>query len=85
MAENKDLIQILTIIIIGMFIPLSGSLMLSYGTNILKIDGLIQLITTFIYFLIIFAVELFLVFLYFVISSKIADKKIEEYKPKKQK
>lgn len=85
MAENKDLIQILTIIIIGMFIPLSGSLMLSYGTNILKIDGLIQLITTFIYFLIIFAVELLLVFLYFIISSKIADKKLEDYKPKKQK
>ncbi|MEF8847518.1 MAG: hypothetical protein V5A68_00060 [Candidatus Thermoplasmatota archaeon] len=83
MAENKDLIQILTIIIIGMFIPLSGSLMLSYGTNILKIDGLIQLITTFIYFLIIFAVELLLVFLYFIISSKIADKKLEDYKPKK--
>ena len=76
MGKNRDFIQILTLVLIGMFIPFLGSILINYGYNLMKI------VSTFGYFLLIFALELGFVYLYFTISNKIALKKIEKYKQK---
>jgi len=76
MGKKRDLIQVLLLILIGMFIPFLGSVTLSYGFEIKKIS------LTFVYFLIIFAVELGFVYLYFTLNNKRANKKMEKYKPK---
>jgi hypothetical protein len=76
MGKNQDLIIILLIVITGMFIPFLGSIVINYGLDLLKIGS------TFGYFLLIFAIELGIVYLYFTISNKIAIKKIEKYKKK---
>lgn len=78
MAKNKDVIQILFIVIIGMFIPFLGSIAINYG-----IDDFVKIATTFGYFLLIFAFELGIVMLYFSINGRISAKKINKYKPKK--
>ena len=72
MGKNRDLIQILILVIIGMFIPFLGSIFINYGYNLMKIAS------TFGYFLIIFAIELVIVYLYFSISNKFATKKIKK-------
>jgi len=74
MGKNRDLIQILSLVLIGMFIPFLGSMAITYGWNLEKI------IITFGYFLLIFGVELAIVYLYFTISNKIAYKTMEKYK-----
>ena len=76
MGKNRDLIQILLLVIIGMFIPFVGSITINYGFHLYKIAS------TFGYFLLIFALELGFVYLYFTISSKRALMKIEKYKQK---
>ena len=78
MAKNKDLIQILFIVIIGMFIPFLGSIAINYGIN-----DFVKIATTFGYFLLIFAFELGIVMLYFSVNGRISAKKINKYKPKK--
>ena len=82
MSKNKDLIQILILILIGMFIPFLGSITITYGINFSKIDDIFKIGSTFGYFLIFFALELIAVMLYYKITSKIANKKIEKYKQK---
>jgi hypothetical protein len=76
MSKNKDLVIILLIITIGMFIPFLGSIAINYGFNAYKIAS------TFGYFLLIFGIELFIVYLYFTISNKIASDTIKKLKPK---
>ena len=76
MGKNTDLIFILSLVIVGMFIPFLGSITLNYGLDLSKIT------TTFGYFLLIFAIELLIVYLYFLISGKIANKNMKKYKPK---
>jgi len=76
MGKNRDLIQILLIVILGMFIPFLGAIAISYGFNLWKIGS------TFGYFLLIFGIELGLVYLYFTITNRMANKKMGEYKPK---
>jgi uncharacterized membrane protein YqaE (UPF0057 family) len=76
MGKNRDLVQVLLLILVGMFIPFVGAVWLSYGFDPRKI-GL-----TFLYFLVIFGVELGCVYLYFALSGKRASKKMEEFKPK---
>lgn len=76
MGKNTDLIFILSLVIVGMFIPFLGSITLNYELNLTKIA------TTFGYFLLIFGMELLIVYLYFFISGKIANKNLEKYKPK---
>lgn len=76
MGKNTDLIFILSLVIVGMFIPFLGSITLNYGLNLHKIA------TTFGYFLLIFGIELLIVYLYFFISAKIANKSMKKYKPK---
>lgn len=77
MGKNRDLIQILLLVLIGMFIPFLGSITVTYGLNVTRIA------TTFVYFLLIFGVELAIVYLYFTISNKIASKNMKKYKQKK--
>ena len=76
MGKNHDLIQILAIVMIGMFIPFLGAITISYGFDLWKIGS------TFGYFLLIFGIELGLVYLYFTITNRMANKKMGEYKPK---
>lgn len=82
MGKNKDLIQILILVLIGMFIPFLISIIISFKLNITDINDLIKISSTFGYFLIIFGIEMAVVFLYFTTISRTADKKIEKYKPK---
>jgi len=82
MKINKDLIIILIIVIIGMFIPFFGSIVINFGLDFTKPGDLIKVVSTFGWFLIIFAVELSVVFIYFQITSKNAEKKLEKLKPK---
>ena len=81
MGKHRDLAGILLLVIIGMFIPFLGSISITYGFNFTEITEWFKIGSTFGYFLVIFGVELLAVFLYFIITSKIASKKIEKYKP----
>jgi hypothetical protein len=76
MGRNRDLLQVLLLILIGMFIPFFGSVWLSYGFDVKKIG------ITFLYFLVIFGLELGVVFAYFTLTSKQASKKMDQFKPK---
>ena len=76
MSKNKDLIQILIIVIIGMFIPFIGSITINYNFDLYRISS------TFGYFLLIFAIELIIVYLYFTITNKLAIKNLEKYEKK---
>lgn len=81
MGKHKELIKILLIIIIGIFIPFLGSTAISYGFNFTELNNWVKVGSTFGYFLLIFAVELIIVYIYFKVSNKIAEKKIGKYKP----
>lgn len=75
MRINRDLILILTLVLIGMFIPFFGSIFFSFGLDILDLGDLIKIGKTFGYFLLIFAIELAIVYLYFTIINLTANKK----------
>jgi hypothetical protein len=76
MGKNRDIVKVLLVILIGMFIPFLGSITLSYGF----VPG--RIVVTFLYFLVIFGLELGAVYLYFTLSGRRANKKMEQYKPK---
>ncbi|DAC72348.1 MAG TPA: hypothetical protein DSN98_05655 [Thermoplasmata archaeon] len=76
MGKKRDLLSVLLLILLGMFIPFLGSIALSYGFVPKTI------VITFLYFLVIFGFELAFVYLYFTLSGKRANKKMEQYKPK---
>jgi hypothetical protein len=82
MSKNIDVAKILLIVIIGMFIPFLGSLSIVYGMDITDSDDVMKIASTFGYFLLIFAIELIIVFIYYNISNKMAEKKLEEAKKK---
>ena len=82
MGKTKDTIQILIIVIIGMFIPFLGSIVITFDLDITNMDNLLKIGSTFGWFLLIFAIELVVVFLYYKITNKIASKKMDKYKPK---
>ena len=81
MGKNRDLALILLIVIIGMFIPFMGSIAINYGVELTNLNSLLKVGSTFGYFLLIFAIELVIVFLYFHLTNKIASKKFEKFKP----
>lgn len=85
MSKNIDVIKILLIVIIGMFIPFLGSLVIVYGMDLTNVDDVLKIILTFGYFLLIFGIELIIVYLYYDISSRIVSKKLDEYKSKNNK
>ena len=72
MGKNRDLVQILLIVIIGMFIPFLGSIAVNYGLDFWKIGS------TFGYFLLFFAIEIFIVYLYFTITNHFAKEKMKK-------
>ena len=76
MGKNRDILQVLLLILIGMFIPFLGSIILSFGFELKTI------LVTFLYFLVFFGLELGFVYLYFTFSGRRANKKMEKYKPK---
>jgi len=82
MGKNRDLIQILSIVVIGMLIPFLGSIILTFNLDITKTNNLLKIVFAFIYFLVFFGIELVIVFLYYQITNRIAGKKIDKYKPK---
>jgi len=82
MGKNKDLIQILTLVLIGMFIPFLISITITYSLDLKNMSDLIKIGSTFGYFLLIFGIELLIVYLYFTISNKMANKNMEKYKPR---
>jgi len=82
MGKNRDLIQILLIVIVGMMIPFLGSIILTFNLDVINTNNLLKIFFAFGYFLIFFGIELVIVFLYFQITNKIAGKKIDKYKPK---
>ena len=82
MGKNRDLIQIIILVLIGMFIPFLGSILINFGLNISDFEDLIKIGRTFGYFLLIFAIELAIVYLYFTLINWNANKKINKYKPK---
>lgn len=60
-----------------MFIPFFGSIVINFGLDFKEPGDLIKIFSTFGWFLIIFAVELVVVFIYFQITSKNAEKKLK--------
>lgn len=82
MGKTLDIAQILIIVIIGMFIPFLGSILITFGFDFTNFYDLLKIGKTFVWFLVIFAIELAAVFIYFYVSNKIAGKKLNEYKPK---
>lgn len=82
MGKNKDLIQILSIVIIGMLIPFLGSIIVTFNLDITNTNNLLKIFFAFCYFLVFFGIELVIVFLYYQITNKITIKKIDKYKPK---
>lgn len=86
MGKNSDLIQILLIVIIGMFIPFLGSLIIVFDVSPVTTKGLLTIGSTFGYFLLIFGLELAIVYVYFYSTNTIAQKKIDnEAKKRKEK
>ena len=82
MGKNRDLIQILALVIIGMFIPFLGSLLITFNMNLFDMTDVLKIGSTFGYFLLIFGIELGVVYLYFNLTNRISTKQMEKYKPK---
>jgi low temperature requirement protein LtrA len=76
MGKNRDLLKVIILILLGMFIPFLGSITFTYGFEIRTI------VVTFLYFLVIFGLELGVVYLYFTFSGRRANKKMQQYRPK---
>jgi hypothetical protein len=82
MSKNSDLAPILSLVVIGMFIPFVGSMAITYGLDFTDMDSWLKIGSTFGYFLLIFALELGSVIFYFTLSNRIASKKIDKHKSK---
>ena len=82
MGKNRDLIQILIIVIIGILIPFTFSITINFNMDIFKIYNLSKILSTFGWFLLIFGIELVAVYLYYQITNKIATDKLEKFKHK---
>ena len=80
MRKDFDVIKILLIVIIGMFFPFLVSIIITFNLDITNFDIWLKIGSTFGYFLLIFAIELFVVMLYFSISNKIYNKKLDDLK-----
>lgn len=80
MGKNSDIVKILAIVIVGMFIPFVGSMTISYGMDLLNPNDFFKIAITFGYFLIIFGIELLIVYSYYKLTSKIAENKLKGYR-----
>jgi uncharacterized membrane protein len=79
MGKNRDTLNILIIVLIGIFIPFFCSIAMNYGLELFKIG------VTFVYFLLFFGIELFLVYLYFTITNWMAQKSMNKVRVKNKK
>ena len=82
MGKTRDLIQILIIVIIGMFIPFLISILITFGLDFTDMDDLLKIVSTFGWFLLIFGIELLAVYLYYQLTKKVASKELDKYKKK---
>jgi len=82
MGKNIDLIQILTLVIVAMFIPFLISIIINYRLDLSNIGDLIKIFSTFGLFLLFFGIELIIVYLYFNITNLLAKKKMNNQKEK---
>lgn len=82
MGKKTDLVTILAIVIVGMFIPFFGSIIIAFGLDFTNFDDLMKIGSTFGWFLLIFAFELVAVLIYYKVMNKIANKRLKENKPK---
>ena len=78
MGKHKDIAGILLMIVIGIFIPFLGSIVITFGLDLTNLENWLKIASTFGWFLLIFGIELIVVVLYYTISNKIASKKIKE-------
>lgn len=81
MGKHRDLTEILLVVIIGMFIPFLFSIVIVFGLDFRNLNDLWKIASTFGWFLLIFAIELVIVYLYFTFSNKYAERKLKKYKP----
>jgi len=82
MGKNRDVVQIILIVLGGMFLPFFITLVLLFHVDVFSWSGWVQIITAFFYFLLIFGVELGSVILYFHITNHFAEKKLLRLKRK---
>lgn len=82
MGKHRDLLQILIIVIIGMFLPFLGSIVITFNLDITDTNNILKIGSTFLWFLIIFAIELAIVYIYYTVTNKLVNKKMDKYKPK---
>lgn len=82
MGKYRDLIQILALVVIGMFIPFLGSIIITFNLDLFNMTDILKIGSTFGYFLLIFGLELGAVYLYFALTNKYALKHMDKYKPK---
>jgi len=82
MSKNLDVIKILLIVIVGMFIPFLGSIAITFGLDLNNYNNIMKIGSTFGYFLLIFGIEILIVYLYYSISNKMSEKKLEKIKEK---
>lgn len=79
MGKTVDVVKIILIVIVGMFIPFLGSLAITYNMDLTKTSDLLKIGSTFGWFLLIFAIELVVVYLYYNLSNKFSEKKLKDY------
>ncbi len=78
MGKNKDLFKIIMLILCGMLFPFIGSLSIIYGIEPVRLGS------AFIVFLVLFGIELVVVFFYFYVGSRRAEKHIQQLNPLKK-
>ena len=76
MSRNRDIAGILGLVILGMFIPFCGSIIVVYGFAVNR------LLLGFLVFLVIFGLELGMVYAFFKMSGKRAAAEVERLRPK---
>ncbi len=84
MGKNRDLFQILAIVIVGMFIPFLVSITFVFQVNIFVAKGWMKILSTFGMFLLVFGVELLAVFAYFHITNSLAERKLSQEQKKRR-
>jgi membrane protein implicated in regulation of membrane protease activity len=76
MGRNRDIALILLVVVLGMFVPFFGSIVYVYGLNVSR------LVVGFVVFVVLFGVELGVVYAYFKISGKRSAAEVERLRPK---
>ena len=81
MGKNRDVVNILILVTIGMFIPFIGSLILAFHIDPMTVSGWRTIFSTFFYFLIIFGIELGFVYVYYNLTNKVAQRSFDNSSP----